>query len=85
MTPEQLQRAWVQQAQLDAERGIIACRVCRRPSSLEHTLTVWRNGVLVFALCDGCSAAHDVLLHPTDAGVEIRARARTPLIVGSTR
>jgi len=85
MTPEQLQRVWVQQAQLDADRGVIACRVCRRPSSLEHTLTLWRNGVLVFAICDRCSGAHDVQVHPTDAGLEVRARARTPLIVGSAR
>ena len=42
----------------------------------------WRNGQLVFALCDRCSASHDVVFSPTEAGVEVRARRRTPLVVG---
>lgn len=81
MEPE-LQRAWVKQAQLDAERGVIECRMCRRRAALDETTTLWRNGVLVFALCDGCSAEHDVVFSPTSAGVEVRARRRGPLVVG---
>jgi hypothetical protein len=38
--------------------------------------------LLVFALCDRCARAHDVVLSPTDAGIEVRARRRGPLIVG---
>ncbi len=78
---DELQRAWVKQAQLDAERGVIECRMCRRHSALDETTTLWRNGVLVFALCDRCSTSHDVLLSPTEAGVEVRARRRGPLIL----
>ncbi|NOK04668.1 MULTISPECIES: hypothetical protein [Myxococcus] len=78
MTPEQLQRAWVLQAQADAERGVLECRMCRRRSPLEETTTLWRNGLLVFALCDRCSASHDVVFSPTPAGVEVRARRRSP-------
>jgi hypothetical protein len=81
MRPE-LRRAWVQQAQLDAERGVIKCRMCRHHASLDETTTLWRNGLLVFALCDRCARAHDVVLSPTDAGIEVRARRRGPLIVG---
>jgi hypothetical protein len=81
MQPGDLNRAWVRQAQLDAKRGVIECRMCNRPSGLDETVTLWRNGMLVFALCDRCAAEHDILLRPTEAGVNVRARPRTPLIV----
>jgi hypothetical protein len=79
---EDLQRAWVKQAQLDAERGVIECRLCRRQRGLDESTTVWRNGLLVFALCDGCSQSHEVVFAPTESGVEIRARRRAPLVLG---
>ena len=82
MRPDVLARAWARQAQLDAERGVIECRTCRRRSGLDEATTLWRNGVLVFAVCDHCSASHDVLLTPTEHGVEIRARQRRTLVVG---
>lgn len=76
------QRVWMRQAQLDAERGVIACRMCKRHAGLDEATTLWRNGLLVFALCDRCAASHDVLFTPTEAGVEVRAKRRGPLIVG---
>lgn len=81
MRPEH-HRTWVQQAQLDAERGVIACRMCQRHAGLDETTTLWRNGQLVFALCDRCSSSHDVVFSPTEVGVEVRARRRAPLVVG---
>ena len=81
MRPE-LQRAWVQQAQLDAERGVIECRMCQRHAGLDETTTLWRNGLLVFALCDRCASSHEVVFSPGEAGVEVRARRRGPLVVG---
>jgi hypothetical protein len=78
----ELQRAWVQQAQADAERGVIECRMCRRRAGLEDTTTLWRNGLLVFALCDRCSASHEVVFSPSEAGVEVRARRRGLLVLG---
>jgi hypothetical protein len=80
MRPE-LQRAWVQQAQLDAERGVIECRMCRRHAGLDETTTLWRNGLLVFALCDRCASSHEVVFTPSEVGVEVRARRRGPLVV----
>ena len=77
-----LQRAWVRQAQLDAERGVIECRMCRRRSGLDEAISLWRNGTLVFAVCDRCAARHDILLTPTEAGIEVRARRREPIVVG---
>lgn len=79
--PADLHRAWLQQAQLDADRGVIECRLCRRRAGLEATTTLWRNGLLVFALCDACAGSNDIVFRPTDAGVEVRARRRGPLVV----
>ena len=59
-----------------------SCRMCRREAGLDETTTLWRNGQLVFALCDRCADAHDVLMRPTPDGLKVRARSRTPLIVG---
>ena len=73
---------WVQQAQADAERGVIECRMCRKHASLDETTTLWRNGILVFALCDRCAASHDVVFSPSEAGVEVRARRRVPVVIG---
>jgi hypothetical protein len=77
----ELQKAWVRQAQLDAERGEIECRLCHRRAGLDETTTLWRNGVLVFALCDRCAGTHDVLLSPTADGTEVRARRRGPVVL----
>ena len=82
MNERELNAAWVKQAQVDAERGVIECRVCHQKRSLADTVTLWRNGTLVFATCDSCSYAHDILIRPTERGLEIRVHARRPLIVG---
>ena len=82
MDPDDLSRAWAKQAQLDAERGVIACRMCRRRAGLDETTTLWRDGVLVFALCDRCAQSHGVLMRPRADGIEVSARQRTPLLIG---
>jgi len=81
MQSESLHNTWFRQAQLDADRGVIECRICRRRQGLDETITLWRNGILVFAVCDRCAGSHDVLLHPTEAGLEVRARQRSPMVV----
>ena len=77
MSSAQLNQAWVKQAQIDAECGVIECRICRRREGLDKTITLWRNGVLVFAVCDGCAGDHDILIRPRSAGLEVRARPRS--------
>jgi hypothetical protein len=81
VTFEELQRAWVQQAQADAERGVIVCRICRAYTGLDKAVTLWRDGVLAFAVCDPCAYAHELLMQPRPEGIEIRARLRAPLAV----
>lgn len=81
MEADALGRTWVAQACADADRGELECRMCRRRGPLEEAITLWRNGVIVFAICDRCARSSDVLIRPTDAGIEVRGRARGPLIV----
>ena len=81
MDADALQRAWVAQACADADRGVLECRICRRRGPLEETITLWRNGILVFALCDVCARSHDMVIRPTDAGIEVRGHTRGPLVV----
>lgn len=85
MEAESLQRAWVAQAQADAERGVLQCRMCRAHGPLDEALSVWRNGVLVFAVCARCCGSHEVVLRPTDGGTEVRGRRAAPLIIGGGR
>ena len=85
MHADELQEAWVRKAHLDAERGVIECRMCRQRAGLDESMTLWRNGALVFAICDRCAGSHDVLISPTEAGIEVRARSRLPIVVGSSR
>lgn len=83
MDAEGAHRAWAVQAQADAERGVLECRMCRARGPLDEALSVWRNGVLVFAVCARCCASHEVVLRPTDRGTEVRGRRVGPLIVGA--
>jgi hypothetical protein len=81
MDRDELQQAWVRQAQLDAERGVVACRMCKAQVGLDEVITLWRNGALVFAVCDRCAVSHEVVIRPTGDGIEIRGRARGPLVL----
>ena len=81
MNEDLMQRAWLKQAQLDAARGVIACRMCKALQGLEETTTLWRNGVLVFAVCDSCAHRHDIVMSPVETGIEVRARARGPIVL----
>ena len=83
MTPCDLRQAWAQQAQVDAGRGVIECRMCKRRSDLDETTTLWRNGALVFAVCDRCATTHEIQMKPTEHGAEVRGRRVAPLIAGA--
>jgi len=83
VTPAELNAAWVRQAQLDADRGLVDCRVCKAKGDLARAVTLWINGTLLFAVCEPCRAEHEIVMRPTERGIEITARTRAPLIVGS--
>ena len=78
-----ISEAWAAQAQALAERGVVECRMCRRREDLEGALQLWRNGVLVYAICERCSETHSILITPTDRGTEVRAKRRRPILLSS--
>lgn len=82
-----LSRAWAAQAQALAERGLVECRMCSRQEDLAGALQLWRNGVLVYAICERCAGSHDILITPTERGTEVRAKRRHPYVLsaGGTR
>lgn len=80
--PVELNEAWVKQATEDADRGVIECRMCRCKAGLDEAITVWRNGVLAFALCDSCAGAFDVAIGPTERGIRVHAQRRGAVIIG---
>jgi hypothetical protein len=82
VTPAELNAAWVRQAQLDADRGLVECRVCKAKGDLARAVTLWINGALLFAVCEACRAEHEIVMRPTERGIEIKARTRAPLVVG---
>lgn len=81
MDREMLATAWAAQAQALAEQGIVACRMCQRREDLAGALQIWRNGILVYAICVRCAGSHDVLITPSDQGIEVRARRRQPYVL----
>lgn len=83
-TPFELNEAWVKQAQADADEGVIECRVCKQRVGLDEAMTLWRNGVLVFAVCDRCSGSHDLCIGPTERGIKVEVRRKGPLIIGGS-
>jgi hypothetical protein len=82
MTPSEVHAAWLREVEADAERGVIQCRICKAKGPLDAAVTLWRNGRLVFAVCDGCAKRHDVVMSPVEHGVEVRARARAAIRIG---
>ena len=81
MTPDGLQRAWIARANADADRGVLECRMCHRSGPLDEAITLWRDGTLVFAVCDRCARSHDIVIRPTSEGIEVRGRNRGPLVI----
>lgn len=84
MDRAKISEAWAAQAQALAERGVVECRMCRRHEDLEGALQLWRNGVIVYAICESCSGTHDILITPTERGTEIRAKRRRPILLSSS-
>ena len=79
-----LGRAWAAEAQALAEKGVVECRMCRRREDLAGALQIWRNGIIVYALCKRCTQDNHILITPTEHGTEVRARRRSPYILRGT-
>ncbi len=76
-------QAWAARAQKLAEHGIVECRMCLRREDLKGALQIWRNGVLVYAICEFCAQFHDILITPSERGIEVRAKRRRAYAIES--
>lgn len=75
---------WAALAQAEAERGVLTCRVCKRQGPIEDAITIWRNGSVLYGICNACCSDNLFLITPTERGIEVRGKSRTPLVI-STR
>jgi len=64
-----------------AELGKMRCRCCRQVAELDRALTVWRNGQLVFGVCDGCTASQVIVIGTTERGIVVQRAQRALLPV----
>ena len=74
---------WAEQAQREAEREILTCRVCSRPGPINEGITIWRDGRIVYGIGDCCLHRFEFVITPTERGIEIRGKSRGPIIVNT--
>lgn len=72
MTAEEFARTWAHVAQIEAEQGILTCRVCKQQGPVEEAITIWRNGAVLYGICDRCLQTSIFHIEPTARGVEVR-------------
>ncbi len=72
---------WVEQAQREAELDLLTCRVCSITGPIDKAITFWRNGRIMYGIGDCCLERFQFLITPTERGIEIRGKARGPIIV----
>lgn len=74
---------WADQAQLEAKEERLSCRVCKRLGPIDEGITIWRNGAIIYGICDGCLTGSEFLITPTPKGIEVRGRRTSPIVVSS--
>ena len=79
-TPGQL---WADQAQREAKLELLSCRVCKQIGPIDQAITIWRDGEILYGICDGCLDSSEFLITSTERGIEVRGRRRRPITVGS--
>lgn len=76
-------RLWAEQAQREAHQDLLTCRVCKQTGSIDEAITIWRDGKILYGICDNCLAGFEFLITPTERGIEVRGKSRGSIIVGS--
>lgn len=74
-------RLWAEEAQREAEREVLTCRVCKRSGPINAGITIWRDGSIIYGICDYCLHRSEFLITPTERGIEVRGRSRGPIII----
>jgi hypothetical protein len=75
-----------QEAQDLAEKGMVRCGACKEVHPLGPSLTVWKDGVIAFALCRPCiERGVEAVFRRSPEGYQIvfKEPRSAPLIIGS--
>lgn len=78
---DRVQQLNCQQAQREADHGVLSCRVCKRLGPLDEGITIWRGGILVYGMCDSCLHDRVFLIKPTERGIEVKGKRVAPLVI----
>ena len=62
------------QPALDADFATITCKTCKRLAKVDDSITVYKGGENVFAVCSRCASWFEIAIRPTDTGVNVRAK-----------
>lgn len=68
-----------------ADIGKMRCRCCHHVVELDRALSVWRNGQLVFGVCDDCCVANVLMIGATERGIAVHRVSRAAMPTPSGR
>ena len=74
----------VAQATLEAERGVVSCRICPTKDAMVNMLVVAYGGSIIWATCIPCAEkGNEILIRRGPGGIEVlRARDGHSLALG---
>ncbi len=78
VTPEAARRSVSEVLEL-ADKGQGKCRVCQKIGPLGKFLTCFKDGNLVFAICERCMGSSVVIMEAVSAGYRIKASKKSAI------
>lgn len=78
VTPEAARRSVGEVLEL-ADKGQGKCRVCHKIGPLGKFLTCWKDGNLVFAICEDCMGSSVIIMEAVSAGYRIKASKKSAI------
>jgi len=78
-------KAWAEKAQQEAAQEVLCCRKCKVLGPIDRAMTVWRNGYLLYGICDDCTARNEIVIRATERGIEVQGRERSPIVLSNVR
>ncbi len=78
VTPAEAQRSVAEVLEL-ADKGQGKCRVCKKIGPLGKFLTCWKDGHIVFAICEDCMGSSVIVMERVSAGYKIKASRKSAI------
>lgn len=78
VTPEAARRSVAEVLDL-ADKGQGKCRVCKKIGPLGKFLTCWKDGHIVFAICEDCMGTSVIVMERVIAGYKIKASKKSAI------